>query len=158
MKFQHFLKGLSLLLLLTFFSASLFGQDCKYQALIDKMDKAMMEKNTDKLAEFYHADAVRHTQEGNVEGLEKIKAQTAEFYKNIPDAEGKNLDIICQGDYAVVRWEGKGTPMGSPKMVSVTGITIYKIKDGKIAEEWEEMNSLSLMMQMGYELKEPAKE
>ena len=158
MKCQNFLKAPGLLLLLTFFSASLFAQDCKYQALIDKMDKAMMEKNSDRMAEFYHKDAVRHTQEGVVEGLEKIKAQTAEFYENIPDAEGKNLDIICQGDYAVVRWEGKGTPKGAPQMVTVTGISIYKIKDGKIAEEWEEMNSLSLMMQMGYELKEPAKE
>ncbi|MCB9347931.1 MAG: nuclear transport factor 2 family protein [Lewinellaceae bacterium] len=158
MKCQNFLKGPGLLLLLTFFSASLFAQDCKYQALIDKMDKAMMEKNADRMAEFYHTDAVRHTQEGTVEGLEKIKEQTAEFYKNVPDAEGKNLDIICQGDYAVVRWEGKGTPKGAPKMLSVTGITIYKMKDGKIAEEWEEMNSLSMMMQMGYELKEPAKD
>ena len=158
MKYQHLLKGASLFLLLAVFSSPLFAQECKYQALIDKMDKAMKEKNADRMAEFYHADAVRHTQEGTVEGLEKIKAQTAEFYTNIPDAEGKNLDIICQGDYAVVRWEGKGTPKGSPKMVSVTGITIYKMKDGKIAEEWEEMNSLSLMMQMGYELKEPAKD
>ena len=133
MKCQNFLKGPGLLLLLTFFSASLFAQDCKYQALIDKMDKAMMEKNSDRMAEFYHTDAVRHTQEGTVEGLEKIKEQTAEFYKNVPDAEGKNLDIICQGDYAVVRWEGKGTPKGAPKMLSVTGITIYKMKDGKIA-------------------------
>jgi predicted SnoaL-like aldol condensation-catalyzing enzyme len=158
MKYQNLLKPLSLFLLLTLFSASLFAQECKHQALLDKMEKAMMEKNADRMADFYHADAVRHTPEGMVEGLEKIKAQTAEFYEEVPDAESKNHNVICQGDYAVVRWEGKGTPKGSPKMVSVTGITIYKMKDGKIAEEWEEMNSLSLMMQMGYELKEPAKD
>ena len=29
------------------------------------------------------------------------------------------------------------------------------IKDGKVIEEWEEMNMLSLMMQMGFELKPP---
>ena len=155
MKYQNLLKGVCLLLLLAVFSASLFAQDCKHQALIDKMDKALTEKNAGMVAEVYHANAVRHTQEGTVEGLDKIKAQTVEFYNNVPDAEGKNIDIICQGDYAVVRWEGKGTPKGAPQMVHVTGITIYKIVDGKVAEEWEEMNTLSLMMQMGYELKEP---
>lgn len=155
MNYYDLLKGATLLLLLTGFSYTSFAQDCKHQALIDKMDKAMMEKNAGMVAEVYHANAVRHTQEGTVEGLDKIKAQTVEFYQNVPDAEGKNIDIICKGDYAVVRWEGKGTPKGAPKMVHVTGITIYKIVDGKVAEEWEEMITLSLMMQMGYELKAP---
>ncbi len=156
MKHQPLLRGAGLLLLFLICSPSLFAQDCAHQALLDKMDKAMTEKNADMVEEFYHADAVRHTQEGKIEGVDKIKAQTAEFYKNVPDAEGKNIDIICSGDYAVVRWEGKGTPVGAPGSVNVTGITIYKIVDGKVAEEWEEMNSLSLMMQMGYELKPPA--
>ncbi|MCO6491842.1 MAG: nuclear transport factor 2 family protein [Phaeodactylibacter sp.] len=155
MNYQHLLKKVCLPLLLTVFAFPLLAQDCPHQALLDKMDKAMMEKNAEMTAALYHADAVRHTQEGDIEGQEKIREQTAEFYRNVPDAEGKNHDIICSGDYAVVRWEGKGTPEGAPKTVSVTGITIYKIKDGKVIEEWEEMNTLSLMMQMGFELKPP---
>ena len=126
------------------FSFSLTAQDCGHQALLDKLDKAMMEKDVTLLADAYHNDAVRYTQQGPEKGLEQIKERAAEFYKNIPDAEGKNVDVICSGDYAIVRWEGKGTPTGSPKMVNVTGITIYKIVDGKVAEEWEEMNSISM--------------
>ena len=75
---------------------------------------------------------------------------------NIPDASGTNRDVICTDDQVVVRWEGTGTPKGSTEKVSVTGITIMKVVKGKVVEEWEEMNSLSLMMQMGYELKPPA--
>ena len=155
MKNEYLLKGAFTLLLLTILSFTLSAQDCKHQALLDKLDKAMMEKNVDLLAEAYKTDAVRHTQQEPEKGLDQIKSRATEFYKNIPDAEGKNIDVICNGDYAIVRWEGKGTPVGSPQKVSVTGITIYKIVDGKVAEEWEEMNSLSLMMQMGYELKAP---
>ena len=155
MKNEYLLKGAFTLLLFTILSFTLSAQDCKHQALLDKLDKAMMEKNVDLLAEAYKADAVRHTQQGPEKGVDQIKSRAAEFYKNIPDAEGKNIDVICNGDYAIVRWEGKGTPVGSPQKVNVTGITIYKIVDGKVAEEWEEMNSLSLMMQMGYELKAP---
>ncbi|MCB9293239.1 MAG: ester cyclase [Lewinellaceae bacterium] len=155
MNYQQLLKKVCLPLLLTAFAFSLFAQDCPHQALLDKLDKAMMEKNADMTAALYHANAVRHTQEGDIEGVEKIREQTAEFFKDVPDAKSINHDIICNRDYAVVRWEGKGTPAGSPRMVSVTGITIYKIKDGKVIEEWEEMNMLSLMMQMGFELKPP---
>lgn len=127
----------------------------KHKALIAKLDEAMAKKDATLLAEAYHANAIRHHSEGTTEGLEKITEEAAEFYKNVPDAVGENLDFICSSDRVVVRWKGSGTPVGSPKEVHVTGITIYKLDNGKIVEEWEEMNLMSLMMQMGYELKPP---
>lgn len=157
MNCKTLLRGVAVLLVLTVFSFTSNAQDCKqYQALIDKLDKAMVDKNADLLAEVYHADAVRHTSNGNEEGIAKIKEGAANFYSEVPDAVGKNIDVICAGDRIVVRWLGSGTPKGSSKKVEVTGISIYKVDKGKIVEEWEEMNSLSLMMQMGYELKAPA--
>ncbi|MCB0555881.1 MAG: ester cyclase [Phaeodactylibacter sp.] len=157
MNCKNLFTGVVVLLLLTAFSFTSSAQDCKqYQALIDKLDQAMSEKNADLLAEVYHDNAVRHTQEGDEAGIAKIKEKAAGFYANVPDAAGKNIDVICAGDRVVVRWLGSGTPKGSPKKIEVTGISIYKVEKGKIVEEWEEMNSLSLMMQMGYELKAPA--
>ncbi len=151
-----FFKGAVLALCFLSFAIFSQAQDCQHQALIDKMDKGMAEKDINLMDEIYHADAVRHTPDGDQEGLEKIKASAAEFYKNVPDAKGENVNIICTDDYIVSRWVGSGTPQGSEKKVEVTGITIMKVKDGKIVEEWEEMNTLGLMMQMGYELKPPA--
>lgn len=145
-----------LVLLLATVTLTLSAQCDGHQALIDKMDKAMAEKNPALLDDVYTADAVRHTQQGDEVGLEQIKASAAQFYENIPDASGTNRDVICTDDQVVVRWEGTGTPKGSTEKVSVTGITIMKVVKGKVVEEWEEMNSLSLMMQMGYELKPPA--
>ena len=120
-----------------------------------KFNLALEEKNADLLADAYHADAVRTLSGDRLEGLSAIQKNAAEFYKNVPDAVGTNHEILCSGNFLVARWTGTGTPNGSPKSISVTGIRMYKIIDGKVKEEWEEFSDLSLMMQMGFELKPP---
>ena len=143
------------LCLLLICSHSAQAQCDEHKALLDLMERASAEKNASLLDQVYHENAVRHSQNGKEEGLTLMKKNAEEFYKNIPDAVGKNIDVICQGNKLVARWTGEGTPNGAPKKVKVTGITIYEIKDGKIIEEWEEMSMLSLMMQMGYKLTPP---
>lgn len=143
-----FLAGLSITL-------SLSAQECAHQDLLDKIDQAMIKKDPALLAEAYHEDAVRYTPDGAEEGLTKIQDNAKAFYENIPDAKGTNLDVTCTENRIIVRWKGTGTPKGSPKSIEVTGITIYEVVDGKVAVEWEEMSTLSLMMQMGFELKPP---
>jgi len=65
-------------------------------------------------------------------------------------------DIIAEGNKAVVRWTyrgiHKGEYMGVPatdKEITITGISILHIKDGKIVKEWGEMDNLSMMTQLG---------
>ncbi len=128
----------------------------KHQALFDKMDESMAQKDVSMMDEVYHADAKRHHSQGTTVGLDKIKEEAKSFYADVPDAKGENVEVFCNGDKIVSRWVGTGTPKGSPKKVTVSGITIMHVKDGKIAEEWEEMNSLALMMQMGYQLTPPS--
>ena len=154
----YLFKSVFVCLLLIAASVQVNAQDCTHKGLLKMIDQSMMEKDISMMDKIYHADAVRHTPNGDVEGLEKIKANAAQFYKDVPDAKGENLEIICNENFLVVRWKGTGTPTGSPKPIQVTGITISKVVDGMIAEEWEEMNTMSLMMQMGYELKPPSED
>ena len=65
-------------------------------------------------------------------------------------------DVIAEGDKVAIRWTFKGTnngPMGdipaTGKQVEVTGIDIFRIEDGRIAEFWTELNMMSLMEQIG---------
>jgi len=127
----------------------------EHKALLAKLDQSMESKDPEFLREIYHADAKRHTAEGTLEGVEKMIEQAKEFYADIPDASGVNDDVICSGDKIVMRWTGTGTPKGAPNKISVSGITIVQFKDGKITEEWEAMDYLSLMMQMGYTMTSP---
>lgn len=65
-------------------------------------------------------------------------------------------DMIAEGNNVAVRFTAhgvhKGDFMGLPatgKPITMTGIEVFRIKDGKIAELWGEANLLGLMQQLG---------
>jgi steroid delta-isomerase-like uncharacterized protein len=66
------------------------------------------------------------------------------------------LDVIAVDDRITVRFVAHGTHqgafMGLPptgKRIALSGIEIFRIKDGKIAELWGEANLMGLMQQLG---------
>jgi predicted ester cyclase len=77
-----------------------------------------------------------------------------------PDHANTIEDIIAEGDKVVVRWTLRGmhqgvlqSPLGpippTGKQVTVTGIHIFRIADGKIAERWAETDMLDALQQLG---------
>ncbi len=65
-------------------------------------------------------------------------------------------DMVAEGDKIAARFTAhgihKGAFMGLPptdKPISMTGIEIFRIEGGKIAEIWGEANLLGLMQQLG---------
>jgi predicted ester cyclase len=62
----------------------------------------------------------------------------------MPDRVSIVEDQIAEGDTVVTRWVSRGTPVGplldrepDGGAVSVHGITISRIADGRITEDWE---------------------
>lgn len=73
-----------------------------------------------------------------------------------PDLDRTIHDLVAEGDRVVARWSATGTQtgefMGIPPSGTVaesSGITIFRIADGRIAEEWSESDMLGLMQQLG---------
>ena len=67
-----------------------------------------------------------------------------------------NLQRLPNGDLVCTRWRSEGTNdgelMGMPptgKHTTGSGITIDKIKDGKVVESWNEWDNAGLMQQLG---------
>jgi len=65
-------------------------------------------------------------------------------------------DMVAEGDNVAARFTArgvhKGAFMGLPstgKSITMTGIEIFRIEKGKIAELWGEANLLGLMQQLG---------
>jgi steroid delta-isomerase-like uncharacterized protein len=65
-------------------------------------------------------------------------------------------DIMADGDMVTARFTARGVHkgefMGLPptgKAITMTGIEIFRIKEGKIAELWGEANLMGLMQQLG---------
>jgi predicted ester cyclase len=68
-----------------------------------------------------------------------------------------DVRCIAEGDKVVVRWtwratHNKGEYMGiapTGKQVTLAGITISRVVDGKTVEEWGEMDNRGMMQQLG---------
>jgi steroid delta-isomerase-like uncharacterized protein len=65
-------------------------------------------------------------------------------------------DIMAEGEKVTARFTAhgmhKGEFMGLPptgKAITMTGIEIFRIKEGKIAELWGEANLMGLLQQLG---------
>jgi steroid delta-isomerase-like uncharacterized protein len=103
----------------------------------------------------YVDDAVLHT----VPEI-KGKANARAFYENYVTGFSNRKfivkEIFADGDKLVKHWEFKGkhtgTFFGIPatgKDIDVFGVTIAKMRDGKIAEEQDFMDNLEFMQQLG---------
>jgi len=84
----------------------------------------------------------------------KVKRQRAAF----PDWNEEIEDIIAEGDKVVTRFTSRGTHkgkfMGIPrtgKKVKISEVAVFRIADGKIAEQWGFLDLQSLRRQLGTE-------
>ncbi len=64
--------------------------------------------------------------------------------------------LIAEGDLVTIYWIARGTNTGTGnglpatgKKVEQSGITIWRIVNGKIKEEWSAFDQLSMMQQLG---------
>jgi steroid delta-isomerase-like uncharacterized protein len=89
-------------------------------------------------------------------GLDAAKANIQGYRTGFPDLRITIEEQIADGDRVATRWSAKGTHegelMGMPatgKQATVTGITIDRIVDGKIAESWTNWDTLGMLQQLG---------
>ena len=78
------------------------------------------------------------------------------FRSVYPDLWWQIDDLIAEGDKVVARTTMSGTHSGdffgiapTGRRVSVVGVHVFRIQDGKVAEHWGSNDDLSLMRQLG---------
>ena len=101
--------------------------------------------NLDAAAELFAPDRV-----------EDAKQEAANVRRGFPDLESTIEDLIAERDKVVAHWRAQATHqgeyMGIPptgNRVNFTGISIYRIEGGKIAESWSVSDLLGMMQQLG---------
>jgi steroid delta-isomerase-like uncharacterized protein len=98
---------------------------------------------------------------GHFGGMPPIDAQThlafgLATFDAFPDLKRPIEDLVVAGDKVVARWTSMGTHAGSfqgipasGRYVSTSGITIFRLENGKIVEEWSETDMMGLLQQVG---------
>jgi steroid delta-isomerase-like uncharacterized protein len=86
------------------------------------------------------------------EDLEAAKGWRQAF----PDAVCAVDQLVAEGDLVTARWTCRGTNTGvgqglpaTGKAVVVPGITIFRVRDGKLAEEWGLIDMWGMLRQLG---------
>ena len=90
------------------------------------------------------------------EQAEAAKQEAADFRQGFPDVVSTIEDLIAEGDKMVARWRARATHQGeytgiapTGKEVEFTGISVYHVEAGKIAQSWTFEDELGLMRQIG---------
>jgi steroid delta-isomerase-like uncharacterized protein len=112
--------------------------------------------NTAVFDELFATNYLGHAPSGPIHGPEGFKQYYATYRTAFPDTHLAIEDMIAEGDKVVIRWTGTGTHQGtlmgippSGKRVTITGISIVRIVNGKSVEDWADFDTLGMLQQIG---------
>lgn len=95
----------------------------------------------------------------DVRGPELVRAAQQRAREIFPQVEYKVDDLIAEGDKVVARYTvratSKRTESAPGRPIEVTGITVFRIADGKIRETWIVNDQVEMFLQLGYTLQPP---
>jgi steroid delta-isomerase-like uncharacterized protein len=135
------------------FASSLQDQN---KALAKRAFDELLSKGRFELAEqLYAKDFVNHGIHRDIT-LEEDQAALKGWHQAFSDLSIVPEKLIAEGDLVAVYWIARGTNSGAGnglpgtgKKVEQSGITIWRIVNGKIKEEWSAFDQLSMMQQLG---------
>jgi steroid delta-isomerase-like uncharacterized protein len=111
----------------------------------------------DSIDEVFARDVVWHEPDQDIQGIEQAKQNSRMYKTAFPDLNATVEDMIAEGDKVVTRVTLRGTHQGeveefgppTGRQVEAKGITISRIEGGKIVEDWDAYDNLSIMQQLG---------
>jgi steroid delta-isomerase-like uncharacterized protein len=141
----------------------------KTEAEIEELNKSVIqnywngkwnERRIETLDELQTSDVVYHGTSETFNGREEYKEAYKHYLTALHDTKIVVDELIAEGDRVMSRVRMSGVhknelggipPSGNE--IDIIAYTVFRLADGKIAEEWEVLDQLGMMMQMGMELK-----
>ena len=156
-------KSFFSILLLTasilFYSCSSNTQQTNLDAnrdVVKKYHEVWSNGQVNELDKILAPDFVCHFIDGiEWKGIEGANSSITSHRKSFPDWNEEIVDMISEGDKVVTRFKSTGTQLGAfngldstGKKVTIYETAIYRIANGKIAEQWGFPDALSLNNQL----------
>lgn len=140
------------------FAASLVASSLQEQnkAIAKRAFEEILSRGRFELAEeLYATDFINHGIHRNA-SLEEDQAALKGWHQAFPDVVITAEKLIAEGDLVAIYWIARGTNTGTGnglpatgKKAELAGITIWRLVDGRIKEEWSAFDQLSMMQQLG---------
>lgn len=117
--------------------------------------EALNTKNVDLFDTFIAPDYINHNP-AVAPGLAGVKAFFSSWLAAFPDTRVVVEDTLASGDSVVGRYTYTATHTGAFLGIPPTGnritmrsIDIWRVRDGKFVEHWDELNLLEVFQQLG---------
>jgi len=117
--------------------------------------KALNEKRVELFDEFIHPEYNNHNSQVQP-GPAGVKAFFRHYLDAFPDTKVAIGDVTEEDDRITARFTYSGTFtntfMGYPSnsaAIQMRSIDIWRVKDGKLVEHWDELNLLEVFQQIG---------
>jgi len=126
------------------------------KALVRRYVEEFVDRSNFELSdEIFAPNFVRYGPD-QVSGVEDLKHFFAMLHSGFPGFQSTIEDLFAEGDKVVLRFTFHGTHQGefmgigpTGKQVTMAGIDIFRIADGKIVELWNQEDVLGMMQQLG---------
>lgn len=106
--------------------------------------------------ELFTADYNAHTPIGVFEGIEGAVQFVIRLREAFPDLDAKVEDQVIEGDKIANLWRARGTHQGdfggipaTGRKMETSGITMFRVADGKVLESWGFADMMGMMKQLG---------
>ncbi len=126
------------------------------KAIVRRYIEQVLNEQRLDLAEEFLAENIEFHGSGIPPGMEVVEQWLAAFATAFPDGYTTIEDMVAEDDRVVARTTFNGTHQdemqGIPatgKTISMPGITIFRLDNGKIAEGWLVNDNLGMMQQLG---------
>jgi predicted ester cyclase len=119
------------------------------EMMVRLFDEVWTKGNAEAASEFYAAG----------DDLEALKQVARDLFRAFPDYHVTINDMVVEGDKVAVYWTGRGTHQGewqgiapTGRQISVDGVDIEYLSDGKIVNEEGIIDMMSMMRQLTEEI------
>jgi steroid delta-isomerase-like uncharacterized protein len=101
-------------------------------------------------------DLAGHVNGRTFHGRETLKQRLSSLWSAFPEPRFAIDDALVDGDRALIRWTFRGTQTGpylghpaTGRTVAVTGMNLFRLAGGRIAELWVNADDLGELEQLG---------
>jgi steroid delta-isomerase-like uncharacterized protein len=129
------------------------------KAIVRRLIEEVWNKGNLSVADELFAPNYQHHDASTLDfgrGPESEKKRATLYRTAFPDIRLTIEDIIAEGETVMTRWSCQGTHKGdlsgiapTGKQITISGVTIARLANGKMAEGWVNWDALGLMQQLG---------
>lgn len=129
------------------------------KAIVRRLVEELWNKGNLSVADELFAPNYEHHDASTLDfgrGPESEKKRATLYRTAFPDIRLMIEDIITEGEKVMARWSCQGTHKGdlsgiapTGKQIKISGVTIARLANGRMAEGWVNWDALGLMQQLG---------